>query len=122
MSPSPLDSPDWILRDLTAAARYAFRRLKPQDRNEAMAHATAAYSSAWRGLLRRGRCPEQVGISPIANFAVRQAQSGRRIGNRSRGRGAMDLFHPYAQRLQGFRVISLDDSQCHLDVDSPMAR
>jgi hypothetical protein len=98
------------------AARWAFgrgRRLRRQDYEEVLAEVCAAAWSAWVGLLRRGKDPVQVGVHGIANNAVRYVRNGRRVANQSGGRGAMDVYHPEAQKDRGFRVInpdSLDDT------------
>ena len=88
------------------AARYAFRRRRRQDREEALAEARAAAWSAWHGLIRKGKDPVEVGVTGIANNAVRNVRQGRRIGNRTCGRGAMDIQHPRVRRALGLRVVS----------------
>jgi hypothetical protein len=93
---------------IVAAAEFAFRRRRRQEREEAVAEVRAAAWSAWHGLLERGKDPLAVGIWGIAANACRYVRNGRRIGNRHRGRGAMDVHHPRAQKRDGFRVISLD--------------
>ncbi len=90
------------------AARFAFRRRRRQDREEALAEARAAAWSAWAGLLQRGKDPVEVGVHGIASNAVRYVRNGRRLGNRAAGRGAMDVYHPRAQAASGFRVVGLD--------------
>jgi hypothetical protein len=87
------------------ATRYAFRRrLRRQEYEDVLAEAIAACWSAWVGLISRGRDPLEVGVCGIANYAVRYVRNGRRIANRSGGRGAMDVFHRKAQKARGFRV------------------
>jgi hypothetical protein len=88
------------------AARYAFRRRRRQDREEALAEARAAAWSAWHGLIRKGKDPVEVGVTGIANNAIRNIRQGRRIGNRTCGRGAMDVQHPRVRRDLGLRVVS----------------
>ena len=93
------------------AARWAFgrsRRLRRQDYEEVLAEVCAAAWSAWVGLLPRGKDPVQVGVHGIANNAVRYVRNGRRVANRSGGRGAMDVYHPEAQKDRGYRVINPD--------------
>src|SRR4051794_3843906 len=92
---------------ITSAARYAFRRRRPQDRDEAVAEARACAWKAWRGLVARGKDPVTVGVSGIAGYAVRHVLNGRRLGHRGGGRGSMDVFHRRAQAARGFRVVSL---------------
>ena len=45
------------LKAVEDAARYAFRRRRRQDREEAVAEATAAAWSAWHGLIGKGKDP-----------------------------------------------------------------
>ncbi len=93
---------------ITSAARYAFRRRRHQDRDEAVAEAQACAWKAWRGLVERGKDPIEVGVSGIAGYAVRHVLNGRRIGNRGGGRGGMDVYHFKAQAACGFKVVGLD--------------
>ena len=97
------------LKAVEDAARYAFRRRRRQDREEALAEARAAAWSAWAGLLRRGKDPVEVGVTGIANNAVRNVRQGRRIGNRNCGRGAMDIQHPRVRRDLGLRVVAFEE-------------
>src|SRR6185437_6996911 len=71
--------------------------------------------SAWVGLIVRGRDPLEVGVCVIANFAVRYVRNGRRVANRTCGCGAMDVYHPRAQRARGFQVINTGDNEETLD-------
>jgi hypothetical protein len=97
-----------FLPKIKEAARFAFRRLNGTDRAEAVADLTAAIWSSWSGLIKRGRNPLEVGPSGILNFALKYVTSGRKLGNRTCGRGAMDIQHPRAQRACGYRVVGLD--------------
>src|SRR5262245_24685453 len=93
------------------AVRWAFRRgrwLRQQDYEEVLAEARAAAWSAWCGLLARGKNPVQVGVHAIAHNAVRSVRNGRKVANRSGGRGAMDVHHPKAQAASGFKITRLD--------------
>ena len=89
------------------ATRFAFRRrrLRRHDYEDILAESIAACWSAWVGLISRGRDPLEVGACGIANQAVRYVRNGRRIANRSGGRGKMDIFHRQAQKARGFRVL-----------------
>jgi hypothetical protein len=89
------------------SARFLLRRRR-WHRDELLDEAVACAWRAWRGLVLRGRNPVLVGVTGIARWAVRHALKGRRIGHRGGGRGAMDVFHPRAQRLRSFLVVSLD--------------
>jgi hypothetical protein len=99
------------LAAVETAARFAFRRrfrIRRQDFEEALAETLAAAWTAWVGLLSRGKDPVQVGVHGIANNAVRYVRNGRRVANRSSGRGAMDVNHRKAQAACGFKIRSLD--------------
>jgi DNA-directed RNA polymerase specialized sigma24 family protein len=92
------------------AARFAFRRrMRRQDYEEALAEARAAAWSAWHGLIRKGKDPLAIGVTGIANNAIRYVRNGRRIGNTSCGPGAMDVFRK-AQKARDFKVVSLDSN------------
>ena len=92
------------------ATRFAFRRrrLRRHDYEDILAEAIAACWSAWVGLVSRGRDPLEVGVCGIANQAARYVRNGRRIPNRSGGRGAMDVWHPRVRRALGLRVVSFE--------------
>lgn len=96
---------------IECATRYAFRRrrLRRHDYEDVLAEAVAASWAAWVGLIARGRDPRQVGVCGIANQAARHVRDGRRIANRTGGRGAMDVYHRRVQRARGFRVFTLDE-------------
>jgi hypothetical protein len=97
------------LKAVEDAARYSFRRRRRQDREEALAEARGAAWTAWAGLLRRGKDPLEVGVTGIANNAIRYVRNGRRVGNRTCGRGAMDIQHPRVRRDLGLRVVSFEE-------------
>lgn len=88
------------------ATRFAFRHRRPRrhDFEDILAEAVAACWLAWVGLISRGRDPMEVGPCGIANHAARYVRKGRRIANRTCGRGAMDVFHRRAQEARRFRV------------------
>jgi hypothetical protein len=98
------------LPTLLSTARFAFRRLGEQDREEALAATVAAAWSAWRGLLRRGKDPEAVGLAGIAHYAVRYVKGGRNVGNVGSGRSRLDLGSRRAQMITGRQVINLDEA------------
>jgi hypothetical protein len=91
------------------AARYAFRRRRRQDREEALAEARAAAWSAWAGLLRRGKDPVEVGVHAIARNAVRYVKRGSKLGNPTCGRASRDVWHPRVRYALGLRVVSFED-------------
>ena len=97
------------LSAVEAAVRFHFRkRLRPDEFEEAMAEAMAAAWSSWHGLVGRGKDPVEVGVHGIASNAIRHVRNGRRIGNRSSGRGGMDVYHSKAQARCGYKLVSLD--------------
>src|SRR5690349_15244892 len=91
--------------------RYAFRKrkLRRHDFEDILSEVTAACWSACVGIISRGRNPLEVGPCGIVNQAVRYVRNGRRIANRSGGRGKMDVFNPKAQRARRFRVLNAGD-------------
>jgi DNA-directed RNA polymerase specialized sigma24 family protein len=93
------------------ATRYAFRsrKLRRHDYEDILAEAIAACWSAWVGLVSRGRDPLEVGVCGIANQAARYVRNGRRVGNTTCGRGAMDVFRK-AQKARDLKVVSLDSN------------
>ena len=96
------------LPQIERVLRHQFRHLPRTERVEAIADARAAAWHAWYGLVRRGQDPIAVGPTGIAVNACRYVRNGRRLGCGSPGRGAMDIYHPRAQRRCGFQLISLD--------------
>src|SRR4051794_18881078 len=114
-APSLLAAQEQFTATLSAveeAVHYAFhKRLRPQEYREALAEARAAAWHAWYGLLRRGKDPLEVGVHGIANNAIRYIKNGRKLGCGTAGRGALDVFHPRAQKRAGFRLVSLDKGE-----------
>jgi hypothetical protein len=96
------------LPEIAAAARYYFRRWRPQDRAEAIAETQAAAWHAWHGLVARGQDPVAVGVTGITYNACRYVRNGRRLGTGSCGRGVMDVYHRKAQAACGFTILSVD--------------
>jgi hypothetical protein len=88
--------------------RFMLRRFTRPRRAEAVAEARAAAWHAWHGLLARGQDPLAVGPTGIAANAARYVKAGRRLGTGTSGRGAMDIFNRRAQRLSGFKLVSMD--------------
>jgi hypothetical protein len=87
--------------------RFAFRGLRPDQREEAMVDGRSAAWLAWSGLVRRGRDPLGVGVTGIARHSASYVLRGRKLGLGSVGRQA-DVLDPRAQRRLGLRVLSLD--------------
>jgi DNA-directed RNA polymerase specialized sigma24 family protein len=97
-----------LLHVVESATRYAFRKrkLRRHDYEDVLSEVTAACWSAWLGLISRGRDPLEVGACGITNQAIRYVRNGRRIANRSGGRGKMDVYNPKAQRARAFQVLN----------------
>ncbi len=100
-----------LLPKIEESARFAFRALNPEDRDEAVADVCAATWSAWHGLIKRGKNPLDVGPYGILTNAIRYTRNGRRLGNPGSGRGRMDPWQRKAQRLGGFKLVSLAAAQ-----------
>lgn len=93
-----------LLPQIHERLRFGFRKLPAHERAEALAEAIAAIALAYARLHARGKA--EVGFAtPLAEFAVRQYFAGRRVGSRL---NVDDVTSPYAQRLRGHRVASLD--------------
>src|SRR5689334_13114247 len=112
MSPATLASVHQQFEDALPSIRrsgaYLFRHRK-RDREELLAELTARCWVTYHNLVESGRDPQAVGITAIAAWAARHALKGRRVGNPSRGgRGTLDVLNRRAQKVAGFRVISLD--------------
>ena len=100
-----------LVPKIKEAARFAFRAFGPAERDEAVADVLAAAWSAWHGLIRRGKDPLEVGPYGILTNAIRYVRNGRRVGNPGSGRGRMDPWQRKAQRLGGFKIVSLAAAQ-----------
>jgi hypothetical protein len=110
-----------LIPKIRETARFAFRSLNPSDRDEASADLIAATWAAWSGLIKRCRSPLEVGPSGILNFALKYVRSGRTVGNPGAGRGRTDLWRRKAQRLGGFKLVSLATAQRDGDVKAWIA-
>ena len=100
------------LKAVEDAVRYGFRRrLRRHEYEDVVAEAKAAAWSAWTGLIKRGKDPVEVGVHGIATNAVRYVRNGRKVGNTTCGRGAMDVYHRKAQAACGFTLVSLDSGE-----------
>ena len=89
-----------LLPSIKRVARYAFRRLRMDEREECIAEAVANAFLAFRRLVKRG-LTSLVYPTALAKFAVRQVVEGRRVGSRLNVR---DVLSQYAQRKKGLRV------------------
>jgi hypothetical protein len=91
--------------------RHHSRSWPARSRNELIADARAALWAAWHSLVRRGKDPLQVGITGIAARCCLFTKAGRKIGNRNRGRGCLDVLDDRAQRRLGIEIVGLGRDQ-----------
>jgi len=94
---------------IDAVLRFQFRHWPRARREEAVAEARAAAWGAWHGLIRRGRDPVAVGVTAIAANVCRGVRKGRKVGNPTAGRGAMDVQNPEVRRRLGLRVVPFEE-------------
>lgn len=85
-------------------ARFAFRRLNPEAREDAIQETIANALVAFVRLVQRQKA-DIAYPTPLVRFAVAQIRDGRRVGNRLNVR---DVLSPYAQQEKGIRVERLD--------------
>ena len=85
-------------------ARWAFRKLDAERRQEAIAETLASAFEMYHRLVELGR--EHLAYpSPLALYAIRHCRAGRRVGSRL---NIGDVLSPYAQHRKGIVVESLD--------------
>ena len=85
-------------------ARWVFRHLKRQAREEAICSVLADAFCAYRRLAELGKQDMAYAI-PLVRYAVARYRAGRCIANRTNSRDVSALV---AQRRRGFRLDSLD--------------
>jgi len=85
-------------------ARFAFRHLKPEAREEAIEEVIANALVAFVRLVQLQKV-ELAYPSALARYAVAQILDGRRVGNRLNVR---DVLSPYAQKEKHIKVERLD--------------
>ena len=93
-----------MLPAIEAQARFAFRRLDPEAREDAIQETIANALVAFVRLVQR----EKTNVAyptALVRFAVAQIHDGRRVGNRLNVR---DVLSPYAQQQKGIRGERLD--------------
>jgi hypothetical protein len=93
-----------LLPQIQKYLRMGFRRLPADERDEAMADAIANTAVAYARLYERGKL-EVAFAASLADYAIKQYFSGRRVGNKL---NTNDVSSPYAQRVRGFFLNSLD--------------
>jgi hypothetical protein len=84
-------------------ARLAFRRLRPENKEELVQEVIANAYCRFSRLVRTGKAGLAF-ATPLANFAIRQVISGRQVGNKQNCR---DVTSIVAQRRQGFTLRTL---------------
>ena len=93
-----------LLPAIKQQAVVAFRSLPPSDREDLVAETVANAFCAYQRLVERGKA-EIAYATPLAQYAIRQIRSGRRVGNRL---NIKDVSSEYAQRAKGIQVERLD--------------
>ena len=92
---------------IRSRARRAFRRLDPESREDLIEETIANAFCNFVRLVRNGKANTAY-ATPLANFAIRQAISGRRVGSKSR---IHDVTSPFARSARGIRVERFDSEQ-----------
>lgn len=93
-----------MLPRIREQASRAFRAARPEAKEELIAEIVANAYCAFVRLVARGR-EEFAYATPLAQYAIRQVRSGRRVGTKLNVR---DVSSEYAQRVHGFTVERLD--------------
>jgi hypothetical protein len=92
---------------IRSRASRAFRKLDPESREDLIEEVVASAYCSFVRLARQGKA-SMAYATPLANFAIRQAISGRRVGAKSR---LYDVTSPFARSSRGIHVERLDDEQ-----------
>jgi DNA-binding CsgD family transcriptional regulator len=92
------------LPQIVQHAKFAFRHLRGEARQDAIQETVANALVAFVALVRRGKMAIAY-PTVLARYAVAQINDGRRVGNKLNIR---EVLSPYAQRLKGFTVDRLD--------------
>src|SRR6185312_5412923 len=92
-----------LLPDIRRHVRFAFRRLQPDRREEAMQESLANALVAYVRLYELGRTAVAY-ASPLASYAVRQVCCGRQVAGRL---NSHEVLSTYSQRKHGFTVTRL---------------
>jgi hypothetical protein len=92
------------LPQIVQHAKFAFRHLRGEARQEAIQETVANALVAFVALVRRGKMSIAY-PTVLARYAVAQIKDGRRVGS---SLNAKEVLSSYAQRLKGFRVDRLD--------------
>jgi hypothetical protein len=93
-----------MLPAIERQARIAFKRLKPEARQDAVVEVAANAFVAYARLVELGKA-NLAYVTPLSHYAIAQVRDGRKVGNRHSVR---DVLSQYAQRQKGFTVERLD--------------
>ena len=93
-----------MLPQIRSQACRAFRRLQREQREEMVQEVVANAFCRFVRLVQQGKASRAFG-TPLANFAIRQAIAGRRVGSKSR---SLDVGSPLARAARGILVERLD--------------
>lgn len=108
-------NPDWhskfleMLPTIREHARFAFRHLRPEAREEAVQEVVAYALVAFVRLVERGRM-DLAYATPLARYGVAQMYDGRRVGNKLNIR---DVLSRRCQQAKNVRVERLDRWDAH---------
>jgi len=98
-----------MLPDIRKQAGFAFRKMKPEAREDAIEEVVANACCAFARLVELGRA-DVAFPSSLAQYGIKQFRGGRRVGNPLRIR---DVLSPYAQKKKGIVVERLDKFDKH---------
>jgi hypothetical protein len=93
-----------MLPEIKMQARFAFRRVPVEDREELVQEAIAAAYGLFVSLRRRGKLALAY-PTPLAKFAIRHVREGRRIGSRCNSR---DIMSARSRASNGIVIERLD--------------
>lgn len=106
----PLEPRSWqnrflvLLPTIKSQTLFALRKLRRDQREEAMQEVIARVYAAYVALVKRGR--ESIAYpTPLVRFALAQYRDGRRLGSRL---NINDVMSPYCQRIRGIRRETFD--------------
>jgi hypothetical protein len=107
-------TPEWhqaflaLLSRICHYARFAFRHLDAESKQEAIQNVVAGALNAYARLVQLGKA-DIAYATPLAMYAIRQHREGRRLGCHL---NAHDVNSPYAQKLKGIILERLDKYDC----------
>lgn len=96
-----------ILPVVTGHACKTFRRLRQDEREEAVQAATAIAFKDYKSLVEQGKY-EAIRAGALARFACRQVKAGRGVGSTF---NTTDVLSPAAQRTKRFTVVGFGNTK-----------